>query len=134
MAKRRAVRNEGRDEIEETGFLEAEGEDETLTFAGAMGTPANAHAKKLAKDAAAAKVKKDSRAHFYTMKGAEKVVKVVVKHGGAFEVYVGNLKRHGENLKGLIQVWKKGGEWVEAHQRAEQIAKLRAGLPAEKKR
>lgn len=128
MAKRKAVKHE---ELEE-GFLESEGEDET--FADAEGTPGNAHAKKIAKAASKAKLEGEPSAHFYTMKGAEKVVKIVVKHRGAFEIYVGNLKRHGADLKGLIAVWKKGGEWFEPHQREEKIKELRNGLSAPKKR
>lgn len=128
MAKRKAVKNE---ELEE-GFLESEGEDET--FADAAGTPGNAHAKKLAKAKSKEEKTDEPRAHFYTMKGAEKVVKIVVKHRGAFEIYVGNLRRHGANLKGLIAVWKKDGEWFEPHQREEKIAELRKSLAAAKKR
>lgn len=134
MAKRRAIKHE---ELEETGFLENEElaeQTEGETFAEAAGTPANVHAKKLAKAGSKAKQDEEPRAHFYTMKGAEKVVKIVVKHRGAFEIYVGNMRRHGASLKGLIKLWQKEGVWAEAHQRKEQIEKLRAGLSAPKKR
>ena len=127
MAKRKAVKTED-------DFLEMENEGEDETFADAEGTPGNAHAKKLAKASSKAKLTEEPRAHFYTMKGAEKVVKIVVKHRGAFEIYVGNLRRHGANLKGLIAVWKKDGEWFEPHQREEKIAELRESLAAAKKR
>lgn len=127
MAKRKALKVED-------DFLEAGNEGEDETFADAEGTPGNAHAKRLAKAGSKAAKTDEPRAHFYTMKGPEKVVKIVVKHRGAFEIYVGNLRRHGADLKGLIAVWKKDGDWFEAHQREEQIAKLRAGLSAPKKR
>lgn len=122
---------------EDDNFMDA-GEDESdhgkdVTFADAEGTPANKHAKAKAKEEAANKKKAEPSASFYTLKNLTKVVKIVVKARGVYEIYVGNMKRHAGQLDGLVKVWKKQGEWVEAHERKAKVRELRAALPKAKR-
>ena len=109
---------------EDESFMEAVDE----TFAEAAGTPGNAHAKKLAKKASAVKKDSEPRGHFYMVKNQTKVVKVLVKAQGVYEVYVASLKRHKDQLDAAIKKWKKEGEWIEPHQYDEKILSIRKGL------
>lgn len=146
MAKKRAARKKKSEDVIETGddFIEqpdgdldfdgSEDAPKAQTFAESAGTPANAHAKELAKKESAAKKHVEPSASFYTLKGLSKVIKTIVKQRGVFEVYVGNKDRHEENLKVLIESWKKQGLWLEPHQVKEKILAIRANLPKEKRK
>lgn len=100
------------------------------TFAESAGTPANAHAKKVAKAGARAKAlsKSEPRGSFYMVKNLTKVVKVLVKSSGVHEVYVGSLKRHKDQLASVIAKWKKDGDWIEPHQYEGKIKEIRESL------
>lgn len=103
--------------------------EQEKTFAEAEGLPANAHAKKLAKEKS--KKKKVEQGVFYTQKG-DKVVKMIVKPGRVFTVYIGNLKRHKDGLAGPIKEWQAQGAWVKPHEIEQKIAELKKQLEAKK--
>ena len=142
MAKKKVVRGKGDVEFDQdfSEDIEDEGGFESgETFVDSEGTPANKHAKELAKQKASDLKNVEPRLSFYTVKGggrdleSGKVVKIIVKARGVYEVYVGNLKRNGEQLQGLVKIWQKEGAWAEPHQVKELVKELRAKLPKAKK-
>ncbi len=96
-------------EIEATP--ESEIENEEPTFAEAKGSEANQHAKKLAQ---AKSKKKEVPSHTFFTSNGPKVMKVNVKLGSTQQIYVGNLtnKKHKDQLKALVEGWKKDGIWA----------------------
>ncbi|CAB4170116.1 hypothetical protein UFOVP903_56 [uncultured Caudovirales phage] len=124
--------------LEENEFgeqIEIDGEDESSddfigdeSFAKAEGSTANAHAKKLAKRTSVEKKTGEPRSVFYTMKGLYKIIKVIVKARGVYEVYVGSLKRNKVDLETMIKLYKKEGTWVEPHAVKQAIEDGRKGL------
>ena len=124
MAKRSRV---SRQDSEFGEPVETEEAEQQETFADQKGSAANEHAKALAK--AKAKKRVIPSGVFYTLKGAKKVVKVIVKHSGVHEVYVGNKERHKDGLAPLMKQWQAAGAWVEPHAVKEKIAEIRAKLP-----
>ena len=105
----------GEENQSENGAEQTEVKQAEPTFAEAKGSEANQHAKKLAK--AKSKKTDSNAAVFYTAKG-DKVLKLIMKPGKVFSVYIGNksAKRHGDMLKPLIEGWKKEKIWLEAHE------------------
>ena len=57
---------------------------------------------------------------FYTQKDG-KILLVTVKYNGAYSSYIGNNRKHKEQLKPLIAQWKKEGSWVDEHDHEEFI-------------
>lgn len=136
MAKRKVRRkvkaeNEFGEEIETEQEVEVS-EDAPVdeTFAESAGLPANKHAKLQAQKDAANKKKEVPHGVFYTMKDANKVIKVKVKLQGVYEVYVGNMKRHKDGLVPAIKNWKAKGAWCEPHEVKDKIVAIRAELAA----
>lgn len=107
MGKRKGKKEVVQDELVE----QAEGQDPT--FAEAVGHPANAHAKKLARKAAKEKNKPGTIGVIYTKKGEHKIIKLIVKKGKVYSVYVGSLKKHKEAIAPFIKKWIKEGSWCE---------------------
>lgn len=99
--------------------------EQDLTFKEQKGTPANEHAKKLAKQ----KVKKSKYETVYSQNGS-KIVKVTFKPNGAYQEYIGNYSKKKEQsiLKAEIAKWKKEGVWVDEHSIKEYASKKIAAL------
>jgi len=140
VAKKKVVRrkkivpdHEGIDqEIETDEEIEI---DEDPTFAEAPDAAPVKKAKEVAQKKSRDAKALEPRATFYTMKGADKVVKVLVKHRGVYEIYLGRmLKKHKAALESMILGWKKKGEWVEPHAAKAKIEELRKALPPVKVR
>lgn len=91
------------------------------------GNPSIEWAKLKAKEKAARKEK--SFKDFYTQKDG-KILLVTIKSNGAYSSYIGNGKKHKEQLKPLIARWKKDGVWIEEHEAEEFISKTIIELEA----
>ena len=122
MAKRK------KSEFEDESFMNDAEDEGGETFAESAGTPANAHAKKLAKQKSALKKSSEPSGAFYMVKNLTKVVKVLVKKSGVFQIYVGSLKRNKAELDAVIARWKKQGEWCEPHEAKAKIEEIRKAL------
>lgn len=104
--------------------LESSGDE---TFAESQGLPANAHAKKLAKEKAAKEKKATPKGVFYTIRGT-KILKVMVKPHGTYTDYIGNMKRHQDGLEPMVKKWKAEGVWVGADSVDAKIKELQSQL------
>ncbi len=128
MAKRKSKSAEDLNEFEvealEDGEVLPEVADET--FAEAKGTPANVHAKKLAKEKS--DKPKAPSGTFYTQKG-NKILQIIVKPHGTHQVFIANAVKHKSMMEGFVKKWKKEGIWAEGFQAKEKIEALRAALP-----
>lgn len=98
------------------------------TFKEAEGTPANAHAKELAKAKSnAKKVTKPSKT-FYTVIGG-KYLQITCTKKGTYSTFIGREKMFSqEQKKAMIRKWEKDGQWVPEHSLSEVTAKAIAEL------
>lgn len=91
------------------------------------GNPANEWAKKLAQEKASRQPKPFKT--LYTQKDG-KVLKVDVKTNGSYSSYIGNSKKHKDQLTPLILQWKKEGVWVDEYELETKIKEIMIGLGA----
>lgn len=91
------------------------------------GNPANEHAKKLAKENSAKKIKPVKT--LYTVKDG-KVLRIDVKPNGAYQSYIGNYKKNKDAINTLIKQWEKEGIWIPEHAVEEAVSKIVAEFAA----
>lgn len=89
------------------------------------GNPANEWAKKMAQEKANRQPKASKTV--YTKKDG-KVLKVDIKVNGAYSSYIGNYKKHKDQLIPLISQWKKEGSWVDEFELEEKTKEIMANL------
>lgn len=90
-------------------------EQDIKSFSENQGLPANAHAKKKAKEKSArAKLAKEEVV-FFTSKG-DKILQVKAKSNGSYSSYVGSVKKHKAQFESLKAGWVKDGSWIEPHE------------------
>lgn len=103
--------------------------EEGQTFAESAGTPANAHAKKLAKSRSKKKVV--NVVVHYSQVGP-KVLKFTSKPGKTISTFIGRLNKpdDAQMLKTQIEVWKKQGLWLAEHEREDKMRKIQEEFEA----
>lgn len=89
------------------------------------GNPANEWAKKIAQEKATRQPKPFKT--LYTQKDG-KVLKVDVKINGSYSSYIGNNRKHKEQLTPLILQWKKDGLWVDEYELDNKIKEIMSAL------
>ena len=119
-ARRAARKLSAQNEGVETTELE-----EGIEFKDQIGTPANAHAKKIAQ--AKSRKKAPTYPIFYTRKGL-KVLKLILKPGKTVSVYIGSMapKKHKAALEEMILKWSKDGIWLAEHEAKAKCAEIQA--------
>lgn len=97
--------------------LTKENNQEVESFADNPGTPANSHAKKNAKQKNnLEKTKEKFSETIHTIKDG-KILRVVIKHNGAYSTYIGRKKMYpDEKLKALISDLSKVGKFIPEHE------------------
>lgn len=89
------------------------------------GNPANEWAKKIAQEKSTRQPKPFKT--LYTQKDG-KVLKVDVKINGSYSSYIGNNRKHKEQLTPLILQWKKDGLWVDEYELDNKIKEIMSAL------
>lgn len=89
------------------------------------GNPANEWAKKIAQEKSTRQPKPFKT--LYTQKDG-KVLKVDVKINGSYSSYIGNNRKHKEQLTPLILQWKKDGVWVDEYELDNKIKEIMSAL------
>lgn len=120
-------------------------QEQNVEFKDAAGIPANAHAKKLAKEKEKIqKLKSQLVKVFFTIRNG-KVLQITAKPNGAHSSYLASERKYKKSIgadafNAQIAKWKKEGSWVEPHDHtvlneavAELAEKFEAGLKAKKK-
>lgn len=90
-----------------------------------VGNPANEWAKKMAQEKASRQPKPFKT--LYTQKDG-KVLKVDVKTNGSYSSYIGNNRKHKDQLTPLILQWKKDGVWVDEYELDNKIKEIMSEL------
>lgn len=85
------------------------------------GNPGNEWAKKVAQEKANRKAKPTKT--IYSIKDG-KVLKIDVKTNGAYSSYIGNNKKHKQQLMPLILQWKKEGVWIDEYECEEKVSEI----------
>jgi len=110
--------------IKKIEALEKKLEAKNVTEAG---NPANEWAKKMAQEKASRQPKPFKT--LYTQKDG-KVLKVDVKTNGSYSSYIGNNRKHKDQLTPLILQWKKDGVWVDEYELDNKIKEIMSELGA----
>lgn len=94
------------------------------TFKEQPGTPANAHAKKKAKEKSAREKESKTDLVFFTVKEG-KVLKVKVKKNGAYSEYIGSKKKASkEEFETNLKKWKSEGVWISEDDYKDKVSEL----------
>lgn len=89
------------------------------------GNPANEWAKKMAQEKANRQPKPFKT--LYTQKDG-KILRIDVKTNGSYSSYIGNNRKHKDQLTPLILHWKKDGVWVDEYELDNKIKEIMSEL------
>ena len=97
-------------------------------FKNQAGLPANQHAKKLAKEKVEAQKQEKPEVILHTIRG-QKILRIKVRHNGAYSDYVGSTKKMKKpEIDKIIENWKKENSWAHESELDEKCSEIQQKL------